>query len=69
MLCYLSVNPYFWRTYSGAEVDYIEERNGKLSAFEIKLKNKKSSAPKTWIENYGDDFSLIHPANFHEFLL
>ncbi|MEA5108781.1 hypothetical protein SDC9_29376 [bioreactor metagenome] len=65
----INVNPYFWRTYTGAEVDYIEERNGKLSAFEIKLKNKKSSATKTWIENYGDDFSLIHPANFHEFLL
>lgn len=65
----INVNPYFWRTYTGAEVDYIEERNGKLSAFEIKLKNKRASAPKTWIENYGNDFSIIHPDNFHEFLL
>lgn len=62
-------NYYFWRTYTGAEVDYIEESNGKLTAFEIKLKNKNTTAPKTWIENYGNDFSLVHPDNFYEFLL
>lgn len=65
----INVHPYFWRTYTGAEVDYIEERNGKLSAYEIKLKNKKTSPPKTWTENYGNDYSTIYPDNFHEFLI
>ncbi|MBW6490350.1 MAG: ATP-binding protein [Lentimicrobium sp.] len=66
---YINASPYFWRTYTGAEVDYIEEHNGKVRAFEIKLKNKKTSAPKTWTENYGEDYFTINPDNFHEFLI
>lgn len=29
-------NKYFWRTHSGQEIDYIEERDGKLFAYEFK---------------------------------
>ncbi len=29
-------NNYFWRTYDKKEVDWVEERNGKLSGYEIK---------------------------------
>ena len=27
---------YFWRTYSGQEIDLVEEREGKLFGYEIK---------------------------------
>lgn len=37
-LNYSQVNfsKYFWRTYTGAKIAYIEEKEGKLSGFEIK---------------------------------
>jgi uncharacterized protein len=73
-LKYLSYNninatSYFWRTYTGAEIDYMEEYNGKYKALEIKMKNKGIKPPKTWTDLYGTDFNLIHPENFHEFLI
>jgi len=40
-------NNYFWRTYSGAELDYVEEANGKLNGFEFKWKSNKVRKPKT----------------------
>lgn len=42
---------YFWRTYTGAEIDYVEERQGVLSGFEVKWKSK-AKIPKTWQETY-----------------
>ena len=59
---------YFWRTYTGAEVDYVEEHNGKLDAYEIKYKKAKQKAPKTWIENYSNNFKCITYDNFWEFV-
>ena len=61
---------YFWRTYTGAEVDYVEEYNGELFAYEIKFRKKrvKTKAPKTWIDNYGTNFKCITTDNFWEFL-
>ena len=61
------VASYFWRTYTGAELDYVEEHKGKLNGYEIKWK-KKSSAPSLWIENYKADFSCINKDNFLKFI-
>ncbi len=71
---YLSYNEifassYFWRTYTGAELDYVEELNGKLFAYEIKFKKSKMKAPKTWIENYSNNFKCITIDNFWEFVV
>mgnify|MGYP001101239967 FL=1 len=64
------VNSYFWRTYTGAELDYIEESSGKLSGFEIKWKKKKAKIPKSWTENYENaDFEVINSENYQDFLL
>ncbi len=60
---------YFWRTYTGAEVDYVEEKNGELFAFEIKYKKARRKAPKTWVENYGNNFQCITTDNFREFVM
>lgn len=61
-------NSHFWRTYTGAELDYIEERNGELFAYELKLKKPKLKAPKTWVDNYGENYKCITQNNFWEFV-
>lgn len=73
-LKYLSYNEiylstYFWRTYTGAEIDYVEERGGELYAFEIKYKKAGSTAPKTWIEHYGSNYRCINMENFLDFVV
>ena len=63
-------NCYFWRTMQQQEVDYIEEADGKLSAFEFKYNPKaKAKAPLTFSRNYPEStFSVITPDNFIEWL-
>ena len=64
------VSRYFWRTTMQQEIDYIEETNGKLSAFEIKWNPKaKVRFPKTFINAYPlSSTKLITPENFESFL-
>lgn len=64
-------NVYFWRTYDQKEIDYIEDCNGTLSAYEFKWNDrKKIKAPKSWVENYKDaGFEVITPRNYQDFLM
>jgi len=65
----LSSNNYFWRTYDKKEIDLIEERGGKLYAFECKYSKKKVKVPKDFINNYpGSDFSVINNENYLDHL-
>ena len=60
---------YFWRTYTGAELDYIEESNDFLFGYEFKWGNKKSNVPKTWKETYPNtELKLINKENFLNFV-
>lgn len=59
---------YFWRTYSGAELDYIEDYDGKLHGYEFKL-HKKSKAPQLWIDEYQGSFSCVTRDDFWDFIL
>jgi len=60
---------YFWRTYTGAEIDYVEEHSGKQFGFEIKWKNRKVSAPKTWLKTYKDaSWQAITKDNYLNFV-
>lgn len=62
------VNSYFWRTYTGAELDYIEEVDGALHGFEMKW-GKPSKAPASWLENYTNaTFECITRDNFLTFI-
>ena len=63
-------NHYFWRTYDGQEIDYIEERNGLVSAYEIKWStHKKTKPPKAWLKTYPQNpFKVITPNNVFEFI-
>lgn len=64
------MKPYFWRTYTGAELDYIEEGMQKLAGFEFKFGQKISKPPKSWQENYPNaTFECINKSNFIEFLV
>jgi uncharacterized protein len=61
---------YFWRTYTGAELDYIEEYDGVLNGFEFKWGSKIPKVPKSWIENYSNaTFEYINRENFLDFIL
>ena len=65
----LSSNNYFWRTYDKKEIDLIEERGGKLYAFECKYSKKKVKVPKDFINTYpGSDFSVINHDNYLDYL-
>ena len=61
---------YFWRTKQQQEIDYIEELNGKLSAFEFKWNPKKNIRfPKTFTANYQAELQGVHRDNFRQFVI
>ena len=64
----VQVNTYFWRTYTGAELDYVEERDGLLTAYEFKWNHKLVRPPASWVENYGGAFYLISTENWQGFI-
>ena len=61
----------FWRTYDGAEIDYIEKINNKEKAFEFKYSNKKtrSKGAKSFKDEYKIDVKFINGENFTDFIL
>lgn len=64
----LNVQSYFWRTYTGAEIDYVEEGENGLFGYEIKIEKSKVRIPKAWQEDYLGDFKLINRSNYIDFL-
>jgi len=61
---------YFWRTYDQQEIDWVEEREGKLFAYEFKWNvEKKPKIPVAWAQTYPEaEFRVIHPGNFREWV-
>ena len=60
---------YFWRTYDQKEIDLVEERSGKLFGYEFKWGDKRSKAPKDWLESYKQArYKLINRDNYLEFV-
>lgn len=64
------VNNYFWRTYDKQELDWLEEREGKLFAYEFKWSPKrKPKAPTGWTKNYPNtEFKVINRDNYLEWV-
>ena len=53
-------NSYFWRTHQQQEIDYLEEKSGKLYAWEFKWsKTKRYRFPKTFLNNYPENITAI----------
>lgn len=69
---YHSLYPHtwFWRTKQQQEIDYLEDVDGELSAFEFKWKeNKKTSFPVTFTKAYPEaKLTVIHPGNYGGFV-
>jgi hypothetical protein len=62
-------NKYFWRTYNQKEIDYIEEREGKLFGYEFKFGSATSKFPKLFLQTYPDaEYKIINRENYLEFL-
>lgn len=62
-------NTYFWRLYSGAEIDYIEEVAGHLLGVEIKHKAQKVMPPESWTKAYPKaEFRAISRDNLIPFI-
>jgi len=66
----VSANSYFWRTVQQQEIDYVEEREGNIYAYEFKWNpDAKAKYPKTFLNAYHPEIQTIHRNNFEEFLV
>jgi len=63
-------NVYFWRTYDGQEIDFVEEKDGQINGYEIKWGLKTPKIPKDWLHYYPKaGFEVITRENYLDFLL
>jgi len=62
---------YFWRTAQQQEIDYLEETDGSIQAYEFKWNpRKKAKFPTTFLNAYNIKNGLaVSPENITEFLL
>ncbi len=64
-----SPSSYFWRTYSRAEIDLLEEKNTVINSYEMKWNLKKVSPPAEWRKNFPNaKFQVISKENYLEFI-
>ena len=61
---------YFWRTRQQQEIDFVEEKDGKIFGFEFKWKSKsKIKLPETFVKTYNAETKIIDKNNFREFVV
>ena len=67
----LWVNNWFWRTQQQQEIDYMEERDGRISTYEFKWNPQaKIKKMNSFLEAYpNSSFEVIHRNNYEDFLL
>lgn len=66
------VKSHFWRTTQQQEIDYVEEKDGRFTLFEMKFNPRKSSTklPQAFLETYDvDKTAVITPDNWTGWLL
>ncbi len=60
---------FFWRTWDQQEIDWVEEREGRLFGYEFKWKRKRVRVPAAWKKAYPEaEFKVISQENFLEFI-
>ncbi len=65
-----AVEPYFWRTYDGQEIDLLEQEDGHLSAFEFKWQNRRVRVPGSFDKAYPNaTFEVVHQENYVDFIV
>ena len=61
---------YFWRTKQQQEIDFVEEKDGKIYGYEFKWRAKtKTKLPKTFQKTYDAKIKVIDKENFREFVI
>jgi predicted AAA+ superfamily ATPase len=64
-----SVNNYFWRSYAGAEIDYLEEAGGRLTGFECKWSDHRYTPPALFGELYpSSSIQLVTKDNYRQII-
>ncbi len=66
------VSAYFWRTTQQQEIDYVEEIDGQMTAFEMKWNPKKANAaiPSTFLQAYPiKETVVVTPENYLSYLI
>ncbi len=62
-------NYFFWRTYDGQEIDFLELQNQQLKGFECKWKNQKVKKPVAFAKGYpAAEFCIIVKTNYLEWI-
>jgi predicted AAA+ superfamily ATPase len=63
-------NLYFWRTYTGAEIDIVEERGGELHTYECEWGTSRGRMPASFIDAYpGASYAVISRQHYREYLI
>jgi predicted AAA+ superfamily ATPase len=63
-------NHYFWRNTQKQEIDYVEEKNGKIEAFEFKWNSKgKNKIPASFVKQYHARGTVVDKANYRDFIM
>lgn len=60
---------YFWRTKQQQEIDFVEEKDGAISAYEFKWTNNKNKFPQIFLDTYNTAGVVIDRNNFREFVV
>ncbi len=64
------VNMWFWRTKDGSEIDYLEEQNQEISAYEFKWNVKaKKRKHSSFTQAYNSAIEVINQENFEGFMV
>ena len=54
---------------TGAELDYLEERDAALFGYQFKFNNKTLKAPKTWIATYPEAvYACVNKETYLQFI-
>ncbi|MBI5375076.1 MAG: ATP-binding protein [Candidatus Schekmanbacteria bacterium] len=64
-----AANNYFWRTYTKQEMDFVEEREGRLYGYEMKWGKAKPRPPKEWLKAYPEaSYMVVNRENYLDFI-
>ncbi len=65
----IQASSYFWRLTTGAEIDLVEEKDGRFNGYEIKMGEKQAKPPASWQAGYPDStYTTIHRKNYLSFI-
>ena len=63
-------NNYFWRTYDQKELDFVEERDGRLFGYEFKWSKREVKPPALWLDTYPEaTFEVVDRSNYMSFIV